>query len=382
MKYLSLIWHGIWRKRGRTILILFQIMVAFALFGLLQGMKSGIDDSIAKLGADLYMVRRDVGVAPLPMAHMARIQSIPGVKDITYESVLFSANYQDPKNSVVVLAADIQGALRVIPGVSVSPAVVDAMMRNRIGAVVSNDLARKYGWKAGDHITLQAPGQPRKDRGSAWEFDIVGTFDPGDQSLSSEFMLMHYAYFDEARGNLNGTVQFFYVLVKDPKNAQPVITAIDEAFKNSRDETRTESLREVAQSALQSIGDLGFIVRAVVGAVLFALLFSIGAMMMQSLHERTSELAVLKTLGFKDQQIFKLLLMEAALLFLAAALLGLSVASLIIPFASKRINLALAMPGSVFAVGVAIALLVAAVTAALPAWRGLRLQIVDALAGR
>lgn len=381
MKYLSLIWYGIWRKRGRTILILFQIMVAFVLFGLLQGLKSGIDSSIAKLRADIYLVQRDAGVRPLPMAHMSRVQSVPGVKDVTYESFLMGT-YQDPKNRVMAIATDIKSALRVIPGVVVSPEVTDAMMRTKTGTVVSNDLARKYGWKAGDHIALKTPGVARKDGASAWEFDVLGTFDPGDQSLSSEFMIFNYDYLDEARADLNGTVQFFYVVVKDPKRAQPVITAIDEAFKNSPDETRTESLRETAQAQLQSIGDLGFIVRAVVGAVLFALLFSVGAMMTQSLRERTAELAVLKTLGFKDQQIFLLLVVEVLLVCVVAALVGLSVASLIIPLAAKKINLDLVMPSYVFVAGIAIALLVAGVTAAVPAWRGMRLQIVDALAGR
>ena len=48
MKYLPLIWSGIWRKPGRAILILLQVLIAFLLFGLLQGFKSGIDQVIAR----------------------------------------------------------------------------------------------------------------------------------------------------------------------------------------------------------------------------------------------------------------------------------------------------------------------------------------------
>ncbi len=36
MKYLPLIWFGIWRKPGRTILVVLQVALAFALFGVLQ----------------------------------------------------------------------------------------------------------------------------------------------------------------------------------------------------------------------------------------------------------------------------------------------------------------------------------------------------------
>ena len=35
MKYLTLIWAGIWRKRSRAVLMLLQIASAFLLFGLL-----------------------------------------------------------------------------------------------------------------------------------------------------------------------------------------------------------------------------------------------------------------------------------------------------------------------------------------------------------
>ena len=54
------------------------------------------------------------------------------------------------------------------------------------------------------------------------------------------------------------------------------------------------------------------------GAVFFALLFSVAAMMMQSFRERTSELAVLKTLGFSDHKIFWIILLEALILCIAA----------------------------------------------------------------
>ena len=87
----------------------------------------------------------------------------------------------------------------------------------------------------------------------------------------------------------------FNVAVSDPKLAASVADAIDARFANSSHETKTESLREMAQASLQSIGDFDFLIRAVVGAVLAALLFATTTMMIQSVHERTPELAVIKT---------------------------------------------------------------------------------------
>ena len=54
MRFVPLIWSGIWRKPGRSILIFLQVSVAFALFGVLQGMKSGVEHLIGQARADGY----------------------------------------------------------------------------------------------------------------------------------------------------------------------------------------------------------------------------------------------------------------------------------------------------------------------------------------
>src|ERR1700730_421513 len=97
---------------------------------------------------------------------------------------------------------------------------------------------------------------------------------------------------------------------------------------NFAHETRTESLRELAQSQMQSIGDLNFLIRAIVSAALVALLFSTATMMMQSTRERTPELAVLKTLGLTNRSVFLFILAEALVVFIAAAACGLALATL------------------------------------------------------
>ena len=96
----------------------------------------------------------------------------------------------------------------------------------------------------------------------------------------------------------------FYAVISDPKRAAEMSDTIDRMFANSPNETQTASFRENAQQQMRSIGDLNFLIRAIVSAVLVALLFSITTMMMQTIRERTPELAVLKTLGFSDRAVF------------------------------------------------------------------------------
>ena len=122
-------------------------------------------------------------------------------------------------------------------------------------------------------------------------------------------------------------------------------------------------------------------IRAIVGGVFFALLLSVGAVMMQSVRERTPELAVLKTLGFTDRGVLALVLAETTLFCLVSAALGLGLAAALFPLAKTLMGFAM-HPGPVMALGLVAALFLALLTGLPPAVRAMRLQIVDALAGR
>jgi putative ABC transport system permease protein len=140
-------------------------------------------------------------------------------------------------------------------------------------------------------------------------------------------------------------------------------------------------MRQLAKSQLQSIGDLNFLIRSIVGAVLVALLFATATMMMQSARERMPELGVLKTLGFSDAAVFLSILAEALTIFIAAAASGLGLAVLLFPLAANIVP-GLSMPFVVVASGLGFAALAAVVSAAVPALFAARLNIVAALAGR
>jgi putative ABC transport system permease protein len=293
---------------------------------------------------------------------------------------IFGAIYQNPAQRLGVVAirpdADWQDAFTY----SIPPDALAAFQKSRTAALVKVDLAKKYGWKVGDHIPLMS--QTAQMNGSTdWAFDVVGIFTDSDLGGGGEIIVVNFTYVDEARAAGKGTVQHFNVLVSDPTTVTAVIDEIDSRFANSSHETKTESLRQLAQSQMQSIGDLNFLIRAIVGAVLVALLFATATTMMQSIRERTPELAILKTLGFTDREVFLLVLTEALVVCIAAAAFGLALATLAFPFASKVVP-GLSMPGVVVALGLAYAVVVALISAAVPAAQAARLQIVNALAER
>jgi putative ABC transport system permease protein len=381
VKYFPLIWSGIWRKPGRTTLIVLQVAVAFALFGVLQGMKSGVDRAVANTRADLLFVApSESGGAPLPLSYLERLKSIPGMKSVAYADG-FLGTYQKPNQPVFVLALQPTPLwLTLAPEVfQVFPKDLEALQKTRDGALITVDIGKKYGWHIGERIPLTS-NTLQKDGSGTWSFQIVGTFvdhEPGEAG----FIVGNYDYLNEARVLNKDTVRNFYAAISDPRRAAEMSDTIDHVFANSSNETTSASFREGAQQQMRSIGDLNFLIRAVTSAVLVALLFSVTTIMMQTIRERTPELAVLKTLGFKDRSVFIMVVGEGLLLCVAAALIGLALATAVFPYTAKFIP-GLAMPLSVVGFGLVGAVFVALITAAPPALRAARLQVVDALAGR
>src|SRR5688500_2660510 len=156
MKFLPLIWSSLWRKPGRTVLTLMQVIVAFALFGVLQGMKTGVDEAIANARGDvLFVAPAAFGGAPLRRADIERLQSVPGVKTVAFADG-FLGTYQKPTQPVYVLALESNDVwLTLIPEVfEVTPKALEALRTTRTGVLINADIARKYGWRLGDRIPL------------------------------------------------------------------------------------------------------------------------------------------------------------------------------------------------------------------------------------
>ena len=380
MKFLPLIWSGVWRKPGRTVLIFLQVSVAFALFGVLQGMKTGVERLIEQARADLLLVHGSLSlIDPLPLGLLERIKSVAGVKAVVPVE-LFGGIYQQPTQQVGIVAIRPVDDWLSAFTYTVAAEHAAAFAKIRTGTLIRKSLADKYGWKIGDRIPL-ITNTAQMDGSTTWSFEIVGTYTDSDVAGGSDVILIQYDYFDEARLLGKGLVSHFNVAIVDPRQAAPVAEAIDRNFANSTHATKTDSLRELAQMQLQSIGDLEFLIRAVVGAVLVALFFATTTMLMQSVRERTPELAVLKTLGFSTSALFLFIVAEAAVVCVVAAGFGLALALVAFPLASKFVP-GLSMPAPVVAIGLGSAALVALLSASAPAIRAARLNIVAALGSR
>ncbi len=381
MKYFHLIWAGLWRKTTRTILTMLSIIVAFLLFGLLQGVNLGFNSVVENLNVNrLYTSAKTNMVDGLPISYWNRIKNVAGVQHVSHWTY-FGGYFREAKNAIPAFATDADELFAIYKEIKIKPEYLKAMQNTRTGALVSEPLAKEYGWKVGDRVPIGTSIWTNKEGSNTWFFDIVGTFDVSAYGQGFPSFYINYDYYDEAKSFGQGVVHYYLVGIADATQATRVAKEIDAQFENSSNETRTQTESGLAQTQIKQIGDINFIVNAIVGAVLFTLLFLTANTMMQSVRERIPELAVLKTLGYSDGKVLTFVLIEAFLLCIFAALIGLGFAALIFPMLKALLG-DLPMPFTVVAMGVGVAVVLALVSGLPPAIRAQRLNIVDALAGR
>lgn len=380
MKFIPLIWMGIWRKKGRSTLLLIQISIAFALFGILQGLNSAVKQAIAKSHADrLYVLSRINQGEPLPLALLPTLQASAGVRAVALRAQL-AGTYQTQEQFILGIATDIRAYARIYTETKFSGEAVEALEQKRTGAIVGRGLAQKYHWKVGDRIPIQSMVLKTDGTGD-WVFDIVGIYTEPEHDEQDNAIFLNYEYLNQSRLMNRDTVDVYCLLVQDPRVAPEVAHKIDVAFANSSNETHTQSETELAEAELQRIGDVDFVVHAITVAAFTALLFAAGTLMLQSIRERLPELATLKALGFSNGRVTLFILGEGVFLCLMGAALGLFAATRVLPFAWQYIGVG-TVPLRVFVEGFLLAIALALVCGAAPAWLGQRLKTAEALSGR
>lgn len=384
MKFLPLIWASLFRKKTRTLLTLASICVAFLLFGMLDSVRLAFTVRDSLEGASRLVTSSRLSIIqPLPYSYQARIEAVPGVELVAFAN-WFGGIYQDRKNFFANLAVS-PNYLDMYPEYILPEAQKKAFLTTRTGALVGRNLAERFNFKIGDKIPLEATIFPHKDGTNTWTFDLVGIFharDPRDRNQEDQ-MLFHYAYFDEGRSLANGTIGWYMIKISDPNQAAQVAQAIDRLFANSNAETKTQTEKQFTLDFAKQIGDIGLIVTSIMGAVFFTILLLTGNTMSQAVRERIPELAVLKTLGFSNQNVLWLVLSESLLLTVLGGILGLILAT----GGASALNAV--FRGGAFTVGAqswltgALIMLILALAVGLPpAWRAMRLRIVDALNAR
>ena len=175
MKYLHLIWAALFRSKTRTLLTLLSVTAAFFLFGMLDSVRVAFNSGGDVTGANRMVVASRLSITQmLPYSLSPQIASIDGVKRSTY-AAWFGGIYRDPKNFFPNFSVS-PDYFEMYPEYIIDPAQLKAWQADRTGAIVGEALAKRFKWKVGDTIPLQATIFPQKDGSNAWPLKLSGTF--------------------------------------------------------------------------------------------------------------------------------------------------------------------------------------------------------------
>lgn len=388
MKYFNLVWSALFRKKTRTFLTLVSILAAFVLFGMLNGVRVAFGEAghSAQGALRLQTSSKLSFMQLLPVSLEQQIAKVPGVSDVGYAS-WFGGAYQKPEQQVVVLAVS-PNFMDLYPEQDVTPAAAKAFADTRTGALIGEQLAKRFHWKVGDQVPLLSTIYPQKNGSKSWPVNIVGILHPkpGTQpGLPDVSVLMHWKYFEEGAAFGTDGVGWYIERVANVNESDRVAKAIDALSANSDHETKTMTEQAAVASAIKQVADIGLIVGAIMGAVFFTLILLTGNTMAQAVRERTAELAVLKTIGFSRGSVLGMVLAESILLVLIGGVLGLAIVMGVSPIIGAVSGGTVGLPpvgASTWALGIGLMILIGLLVGAIPAARAMRLNIVDALAGR
>ena len=318
MKYLRLIWRNVFRKKTRTILttssIVLVLVLIVVLVSLLQAMES--DPSGGK-GSNRLVVQHATGLGNfLALSQRQRIEQIPGVVAVSPE-VWFGGVYKDdrPENFFGQLSCDPDIYFsKIFDDSTIDPAVDKEFRTNRNSFVAGQKLAEKFGWKHGDHIILRGTYIPMT-------LDLVyaGSYRSGDESniFFSNEVLNQGKWFgaDKYTG-------LYYMKVASREDIPRVVTAIDRMFENSDRPTKTLTEKQFQLQFMEMMGNVKGLIRIISAIILFAVTLIVANTVAMSARERVTEIAVMRTLGFRRSHILSFILSESVLMSLLGGVLG------------------------------------------------------------
>ena len=202
-----LIRRNLFRKKLRAILMIFSILIAFAIFGVLAAFDRAFNSGEAVAEADRLVVVNKINFTqPLPISYFNRARGMDGVRLVSHAN-WFGGYFQDPKNFLIVFAVEPETYLQVVDNdFVVTPEMREVFLRERTGALVGRQMAEKWGWKVGDTVPIASSIFAQKNGSRSWDMKIVGIFDKRKPQADTNLMLFHYKYFNETRSFAKDTV--------------------------------------------------------------------------------------------------------------------------------------------------------------------------------
>jgi len=379
--YWTLVKIGLIRKRLRTFLTIMSMFIAFALYGTLNTVSSIFTGAIEGTSAEniIVMPRYDM-FGKLPYSHVQFIETLDGVEDFMVMDYLISDGLESMMDGVVY--ATSPNFFDVFDRFEASDESKLALKTNPNAAIVGQLMADQKGLKLGDIIYTKA-NSLNTDGSYNWSFEVAGFYTAKQIKGDEMGAVINWDTFDEARMNQKGTIGMIMIKAQSAEEGEIISQKIDERFMNSSYATRSGPESMMAVEMAGEIADVELIVNSILMSVFFTILLVSSNTLAQSIRERTNDIGVLKCLGYKDFTIFTSVILEAIAICFSAVLLGLLLTALMIPaletLSGELFSDVVSLSSGIIIGGFLIGLLIAFISAAVPAYHALNLKVVDAL---
>ena len=387
MRLVTLGVRNVMRSRFRTVMTVFGVAVAILAFITLRTVLSAWTMASEYAAKDRVVTRHKVSfIMPLPGKYLTEVERIDGVKEAAASSWFGGKDPKHPNEFFGSMAVHPKAFLNVYDEVVLEPAVKEAWFQNRTGAVVGDSIAKKMGWKVGDRVTLQGTIFT-----GDWPFEISGIYTTSRKSMDRTSFFFHYDYLNEwKKKNMptsNDSVGWITSRIEKGQSPAAMAKRIDQVFDERDVQTMSQDERAFATSFLGMISAILKALDVVSVVIMLIMMLILGNTIAMGVRERTHEYGVLRAIGFLPKHLMLFVLGEAAMVGLLGGLLGMGLAYPLVERGMGRFleeNMGnffpyFSIPPETWGLSLGLAVLLAILAAALPAYQAAKLDVVSSL---
>ena len=369
MSFLGLIFKNPFRNKTRASLAIVGISIGIATIVLLGAITAGLVEDADRVlragGADFSISGKSTdlptmfGTEDINETWIRNIKNIPGVKEAVG---IYTSNILVIPES----GAPFIGINSKETGFANLVVTKGRMYNDSKDEVIMGKLAaERLNKSVNDNITI-------KDK----EYKIVGIFESGTSNIdwSTIAGLKNVQTLTDSPENNN--ISMIYVKVNSGANVEELTKKIEDKYGDNITVITSLSDIESLANTLDTINSATFAISMlaiIVGAV------GIINTMITSVYERTREIGVLKSMGWKNSRILAMILGESVVLTVTAGILG----SILGIIAAQLISYSDIMVTSLtiypFIQAFGVAIVVGLIGGFYPAWKATRLQPTEAL---
>ena len=384
MQLLKVSARNLMRNKFRTLFTILGAAVAILAFATLQTVLSAWNAAAEHSAKDRIATRHKVSfVITLPKRYIDTIRATDGVTAATWANWFGARDPNAPDSFFATLAVDAKTFLEVYDEIEVPADQQRAWLEDRRGAVVGDVLAKQLKVGVGDKITLSGTIYP-----GDWEFNIRGIYKATRKSVDRSQFLFHWDYMNKGlEGRGKDQIGWVISRIDDAKRSADISATIDKAFDVKDTQTVTMSERAMNVSFMAMLSAMLTALNVVSLIIMLIMALILGNTIAMGVRERTGEYAVLRAVGFMPRQIGFLVVGEAFVIGVASAAIGMGLAYPIVEKGLGRWleeNMGAWFPyfrisGETAAMGMALAVTLALIASAIPAWQAAKLNVTDAL---